>query len=127
MSDRLDACELLNVARQTLLEKLLPVLPADLRYETLMIANAMAIARRECQLAAQAEHAEMDALQCLSISQADEPSRGLETARRQLAGAIREGHYDTPGPGQDELLSALERVTLGQLAISNPKVLGHER
>ena len=126
MSDRLDACELLSVARQTLLEKLLPSLPKQLRYEALMIANAMAIARRECQLGAQAAHDEMHALQRLSAGQADEPSRGLETARRQLAGAIREGHYDTPGPGQDELLDALERVTLVRLAISNPKVLARD-
>lgn len=126
MSDRLDACELLNVARQTLLEKLLPVLPADLRYEALMIANAMAIARREYQLAAQAEHVEMDALQCLSISQAGIPEN-LDAARRQVAGAIRAGHYDTAGPNQNELLRTLERVTLGRLAISNPKVLGNER
>lgn len=126
MSERLDACELLNVARQTLLEKLLPMLPADLRYEALMIANAMAMARREYQLAAQAEQAEMDALQGLSISQAGVPET-LDAARRQVASAIRAGHYDTAGPNQNQLLRTLERGTRGRLAISNPKLLGNER
>jgi hypothetical protein len=127
MSDRLDACELLSVARQTLLEKLLPVLPTDLCYETLMIANAMAIARRECHLAAQAEHDEMDAYQRLfSNNQAGIPE-DLAAARRQVGTVIRAGLYDAAGPGQNELLSVLERVTLGQLAITNPRVLANGR
>ena len=47
MSDIPDATELLAIARSTLLEKLLPSVPEDLRYDALMIANAMAIAARE--------------------------------------------------------------------------------
>ncbi len=49
------AHELLEIARQTLLEQVLPVLPGELRYPALMIANAMAIAARESRLGAHAE------------------------------------------------------------------------
>lgn len=45
-----DAHELLDIARSTLLEQLLPALPGELRYPALMIANAMAIAARESRL-----------------------------------------------------------------------------
>ena len=41
MSDIPDAPELLAIARSTLLDKLLPRVPEELRYDALMIANAM--------------------------------------------------------------------------------------
>ncbi len=50
-----NAHQLLEIARATLLEQLLPALPGELRYPALMIANAMAIAARESRLGAQAE------------------------------------------------------------------------
>lgn len=42
-----DAADLLATAREALLQKLLPALPAHLHYEARMAANAMAIAARE--------------------------------------------------------------------------------
>jgi hypothetical protein len=50
MDDRPDGAELLAVARTTLLEDLLPELPQARRYHALMIANAMAMARRELEI-----------------------------------------------------------------------------
>ena len=47
MNDTADARDLLDIARSTLLNQVLPHVPGELRYEALMIANAMAIAARE--------------------------------------------------------------------------------
>jgi hypothetical protein len=47
MSDQPDGRALLEVARRTLLDKVLPALPPDKTYDVLMIASAMAIAARE--------------------------------------------------------------------------------
>ena len=42
-----DGAELLAVAREVLLQELLPLLPAEKKLDTLMIANAMGVAARE--------------------------------------------------------------------------------
>src|SRR5690606_21329135 len=47
MNNRPYGNELLDVARRTLLDELLPLLPGEKAYEALMVANAMAIASRE--------------------------------------------------------------------------------
>ena len=47
MQNRPDGVELLDIARRTLLDSLLPALPKDKHYDALMIANAMAMASRE--------------------------------------------------------------------------------
>jgi len=115
---RPDARELLVIARQTLLHDLLPALPDELRYQTLMVANAMAIAARECEAGTQGSVEEGKRL-CELL---DDPQASLATARRELAMAIREGRYDAP-PRRSRLLEVLRRTTLAHLAISNPKAL----
>jgi hypothetical protein len=42
-----DARELLNIARDTFLQRLLPLIPDSARYDALMVANALGIASRE--------------------------------------------------------------------------------
>ncbi|WP_460431470.1 DUF6285 domain-containing protein, partial [Azotobacter salinestris] len=126
---RLDASELLKIARETLLQALLPSLPKELRYETFMVANAMAIAQREYEQGAAAERQELLELRALGDQQApvsaESTDAALESARRQLAEAIRAGHYDAADARQEALLSVLERITRAKLSISNPKVLGN--
>ncbi|WP_152390227.1 DUF6285 domain-containing protein [Azotobacter salinestris] len=129
MNGRLDASELLKIARETLLQALLPSLPKELRYETFMVANAMAIAQREYEQGAAAERQELLELRALGDQQApvsaESTDAALESARRQLAEAIRAGHYDAADARQEALLSVLERITRAKLSISNPKVLGN--
>lgn len=84
--------ELLDIARSTLLEQLLPALPGELRYPALMIANAMAIAARESRLGTLAEDQERTRLAAL----VDEAPAALPDLRRQLARAIRQGSHDAP-------------------------------
>jgi hypothetical protein len=120
MTIRPDASELLAIARQTLLDELLPQLPANLRYQALMVANAMAIAGRECVNGEQAQAAEVDRMAELL----DEAPATSADVRRALCRAIRQGDFDTPGDEQERLLSALSAITRARLSISNPKVLG---
>ncbi|MBO9549407.1 DUF6285 domain-containing protein [Pseudomonas sp.] len=112
------AHELLEIARQTLLEQVLPALSGELRYPALMIANAMAIAARENRLDAAASLQEQAHLAALI----DAPAPSLQEARRQLAQAIRQGRHDTPHSARS-LVETLRRVTLDRLAISNPKAV----
>lgn len=118
MSCQPHAQELLKIARQTLLQELLPALPNELRYATLMVANAMAIAARECHAGAQVAAQESENLQVLL----EESLPTVNAARRALSEAIRAGRYDAPEI-QGTLLDALRQITTAQLAISNPKAL----
>ncbi|MEX5340951.1 DUF6285 domain-containing protein [Pseudomonas sp. I2] len=113
-----NAHQLLDIARQTLLEHVLPALSGDLRYQALMIANAMAIAAREGRLEAQVSTQEQARLSALS----DGPQRPLPDVRRTLARDIREGRHDAP-EGRHVLLETLHQVTRSRLTISNPKAV----
>ncbi len=126
MNNSPDATELLAIARATLLDKLLPRLPEDLRYDALMIANAMIIAAREHaggDAAAQEELARLHNL----FSQRGEPLSGtalaaeLARCNRRLAGDIRNGRFD--GKERTALLAHLEKTAANELAISNPRAL----
>ncbi|MGE8065040.1 DUF6285 domain-containing protein [Pseudomonas sp. NPDC089569] len=112
------AHELLEIARLTLLEQVLPALAGELRYPTLMIANAMAIAARESRLQARTCIQEQAHLAIL----VDGASAHLHETRRQLARDIRQGCHDDP-QCQRTLIEALREVTLARLAISNPKAM----
>ena len=113
-----NAHELLDIARLTLLEQLLPALSGELRYPALMIANAMAIAARESRLGAVVDSQERARLAALL----DGSPSSLPEARRQLARAIRQGRHDAP-PDRRALVDTLHQVTLARLGISNPKAL----
>ncbi|AWY38646.1 acyl-CoA dehydrogenase [Pseudomonas putida] len=119
MNIRPDAKDLLAIARQTLLDQLLPQLPDNLRYQALMVANAMAIAGRECAAGAQAQALEMAQLSALL----EEVPAVSADVPRTLCRAIRQGRFDTPGAEQEHLLSALSAITRARLSISNPKAL----
>ncbi|MBT8766711.1 DUF6285 domain-containing protein [Metapseudomonas boanensis] len=96
MSRLPDATDLLVTAREALLRRLLPSLPEALHYEARMIANAMAIAAREC-------HA----------------TTAVDLAReRELSSGIRRGLRDDASTRR-ELLA----ITLRKLEVSNPRLL----
>lgn len=126
MNNQPDATELLAIARATLLDKLLPRLPEDLRYDALMIANAMAIAAREHATAEASAQAELARLRDL-FAERDEPVAGaalaseLAQSKRRLVAEIRRGRFD--GKERAALLAHLEKTSTGELAISNPRAL----
>jgi hypothetical protein len=132
-AERPRAEELLNEARRHLLETLLPLLPADRRYDGLMVANAMAIAARETNLRQDLLRQEVRGLTML-LGLPDAPGeRSMEGHDRlreleaRLAHDIREGVYDDPGPRRDAVRAYLRTSTEGQVRVSNPKALGGSR
>ena len=129
MAERDDAADLLEEARRTLLETLLPLLPADRRYDGLMIANAMAIAARQARLGNDLLRAEVRGLAALlGTTDADSISaralwERLVALERQLVQDIRHGVYDAAGPRRDALRRYLRATTEGRVRLSNPKAL----
>lgn len=120
-----DASELLSIARETYTAQLLPALPENLRYTALMVANAMAIARREIEAGEEPARAELRRLRVLFSEGSNEPDanerRGtVADYNRRLVQAIRAGRYDSDNAA---LLEHLRRTTEEKLAISNPKAL----
>jgi len=126
MNDIPDAIKLLAIARATLLDKLLPHIPEELRYDALMIANAMAIAVREQANGAAAVQAELARLRGLFDERAKPLASGaldgaLDGYRKRLATDIRNGRFD--GAERAALLAHLAQTAADELAISNPKAL----
>jgi MoxR-like ATPase len=126
MNDIPNATELLAIARSTLLDKLLPRVPEELRYDALMIANAMAIAAREHAPGDDAAHAELARLAAL-LAEHHKPCAGAEliSARadlnRRLAAQIRAGRFDDKD--RAALLDHLAQTAADELAVSNPRAL----
>lgn len=124
MPDRPDGPALLEEARRTLLETLLPLLPSDRRYDGLMVANAMAIAARE---AGQGEAILREAAAMLAPlfpATATEPLQaGLNDLEAVLAREIRTGQCDAPGPRREAIRAYLRWSVTARLRISNPKGL----
>ena len=120
MTDKPDGAALLEEARRTLLETLLPLLPPEHRYDGLMVANAMAIAARE---AGQGDAALREAAQQLSAlfpATQGAPPRDLEAA---LAREIRAGLCDASGPRRSAIRDYLRRSAAARVHLSNPKAL----
>jgi hypothetical protein len=125
VNDVADAADLLTTAREALLGELLPALPADRRYTTLMIANAIAIAAREFTLGHAADEREVERLRGLAAdiaSPADPASGDLPALRRIVAAAIRAGRFDDAAHAE-AMTSALLHVAADRLAISNPRAV----
>jgi len=109
---------LLEAARRLLLDELLALLPAERRYDGLMIANAMAIAGRELRDAGAGSEA---AAQRLSAFYQD-ATAAPEALARRLVADIRAGRFDD-GPARERLVQLLRADLRDRLAISNPKAL----
>jgi hypothetical protein len=126
VNDRPDATELLEIARRTLLDEILPRLPEELRYSARMVANAMAIAAREHAAGDAAAQAELARLGNL-FAERPQPLTGaalyaaLAGYNRRLATEIRAGRFDDRE--RVALLEHLEKTTADKLAVANPKAL----
>jgi hypothetical protein len=97
---------LLEIARRTVLDDLVPALSGDARFKALMAANAMAIAAREPAAAAEVAAA---------LAALGDPAA--------LCAAIREGAHD---PGTDThraIEAALLHLAEARCRISAPKAL----
>jgi hypothetical protein len=115
INDEPDARGLVTIALQTFRDSILPTVPAERRFEALMIANALSIAERE--LAAKPEPALAAALGGLIGESGD-----LQTVAPRLCGAIDAGAFDAP-ERQADLRAVLWELTRARLAVSNPRLL----
>jgi hypothetical protein len=116
--DRPGGEALLEAARRLLLDELIACLPAERRYDGLMIANAMAIAARELRDAGAEPAAAAQRLTSFYGEAAADP----EALARRLVADIRAGRFDD-GAARDRLVALLRSEVRGRLAISNPKAL----
>tara|TARA_R110002074_G_scaffold63907_3_gene152901 strand:- start:7831 stop:8220 length:390 start_codon:yes stop_codon:yes gene_type:complete len=121
--NRPDARELLEAARETLMNEVFPSVSEHLRYEVRMIASAMGIAAREAKMGASVSQDEVAAYTEVLPETAAIDSTSLESARQAMKDAIRAGSFDAPEQKQEQLQAVLQKVVLNALAISNPKVV----
>ena len=115
INDEPDARGLVAIALQTFRDSILPAVPAEHRFEALMIANALSIVERE--LATAPEPVLAAAVGGLIGETGD-----LETLTPQLCAAIDTGAFDTP-ERQAELRAVLWKLTEARLSVSNPRLL----
>ncbi|CAM5207403.1 hypothetical protein CDEF62S_01839 [Castellaniella defragrans] len=118
MINQPDGAALLEEARRTLMEQLLPALPPDEAYTARMVARAMGIAARELQ---QREAAAADATAAIAAFLAQAGLADLPAHEGTLSRLIREQRL--PTPSQKALPDLLMRLTRHKLALSNPKYL----
>ncbi|NRB18360.1 MAG: hypothetical protein HRU33_12530 [Rhodobacteraceae bacterium] len=107
---------MLHIARAEFLREVQPILPEDLKYKALMIANAMAIAQRQFH-----GSSEMSAIEVRQITAllTDTP----DDVHATLCQKIREGIFDPGSDNHCQMLDVLTSITLSRLAESNPKFL----
>lgn len=123
MRDEPTAADLLDTALAVLKDRLLPHLPADSRYDALMVANAVGIAARQVRAGTHPEdeaHARLSAL----YSDKREPLAALEAA---LAADLRAGRFDPGRAERAAVFDHLWQTTCAKLQESNPKALSGRR
>ncbi len=127
MTDKPDGAALLEEARRTLLETLLPLLPPERRYDGLMVANAMAIAAREAGGGDASLRDSVRQLTALFPAPARASGENLRTQLLELevrlAREIRTGLCDAPGPRRDAVRDYLRQSATTRVRVSNPKAL----
>lgn len=120
MNNRPYGNELLEVARRTLLDELLPLLPPEKTYEALMVANAMAIAARE--LAPHADDVEAARLEIQRFHIDTGRDESTEASEHELAALIRKrAIHESDYLRLQQLLLTLTRA---KVLLCNPKHLG---
>ncbi|MEX0605837.1 MAG: DUF6285 domain-containing protein [Marinobacter sp.] len=115
---RPEAGDLLAIARQELLDTLLPEVSGALKYQVLMTANAMKIAGREIDAGESTEKQSLASIRTLyadllpeSANNADEHTLADDIRHRKLAN------------DHEQLYDLLLGITRSKLLISNPKYL----
>jgi hypothetical protein len=112
-----DADGLLEAARDVLLRELLPHLPEAKRFEARMVANAMAVARRDVAADPAPVLGRLREL-------LDMPDAEPDALLRRLAAGIRAGERDPGRPGAAAAAEALVALTRLRCTVSNPRALG---
>lgn len=139
MIDSAAAADLLDECHAVLTRELIPLLPADRRYEARMIAGAIARVSRQITRSCRAATTEIEAIEQLTgerqpVSANGEASTGLQAppdtlleahlaaARVRLCEAVRAGQFDDRLDNRDDLLR-LREIAHARLQITNPKLI----
>ncbi len=117
MRDEPTGEDLLNAALDVFRDKLLPALPRELRYDGLMVANAMAVVGRQ---AAAGDTPLREARERLSRLYGEGELDDLE---HRLTADIRAGRYDPGADGREAVFDHLWKATRAKAAESTPKAL----
>ncbi|TDH62728.1 hypothetical protein E2C06_10005 [Dankookia rubra] len=117
MLERPDGGNLLDTARDVLLKELLPHLPEAQRFHARMVANAMAVARREFVTDP------APALAALRTA-TGAPAGATDDLLQRLAGEIRTGTHDPGTASHATVAAALLALTRLRCGVSAPKALG---
>jgi hypothetical protein len=110
---------LLALARDVLLNELMPLLPPTAHLEARLIANSMAIAEREAISGAVPAQAILHELEEL-YGEGGESEPGL---LRRFARDLRAGAFEEGEPRERDACKILWRLTLAKLRDANPRFL----
>ena len=128
MRDRPSISEVLLLARRILRERLLEHIPPEEKYETLMIANAMAIAARQLSFGEEPEREELKRIQ--EILGDEKPSEtGVHTATEllscyeRLCKGIRSGEHAPSSKQYKNIYRLLRDQARQKVLESNPGYL----
>jgi len=144
MHDRPDGPALLRLARELLLDDLMPLLPAERRSDALLIAKAMAIAEREAKADERPSREILRDLEMLYRDTLTQPARragstlsrvagqgaecseageGEFEALRRFASDLRAGAFEGSAPRERDARALLWRLTIAKLRQANPQFL----
>jgi hypothetical protein len=121
MQDRPTLRELLDAAEDYLRTDLRPQLEGSPAFKVLVVANVLAIVKRELDGHESWNAAEAERLRALLGAG---PDAGVRDLNVELCRRIRAGEIAIDRP---ELLDHLVRTTLAKGAIDNPRYAGHQR
>jgi hypothetical protein len=112
---------LLTLARDVLLNDLMPLLPEEARLDARLVANSMAIAQREAETADDLPQAVARELEKIydSGERAGEP----ENLLGRFAGDLRVGALTSSEPQQRMAREILWQLTMSKLRQANPRFL----
>ena len=128
MRERPDGVRLLELARATVLDELLPALPPELTYSARLAANAMAIAARELETGSRARKAQREGLGHLlgddkealpGLAATETLDEALQRLTWRLAAEIRAGGRDA----DPHVFAILKENAIARLEIANPRAL----
>lgn len=122
MQDRPAAEDLLAAVRRFLTDTAMPQLQGHAAFNARVAGNVLDILARELDLAPGFQKAEMARLKTL-LNVTPEAEDDLLSLNRQLCDKIASGEMDLATPGlQDHLI----KITMGKLAIDQPKYQGYK-
>jgi hypothetical protein len=115
MRDLPSGSALLALARDVLLNELMPLLPEECRQDALLVAKCMAIAQREAEAPVEEKRAILREIELLC-------GQGVDAWRR-FAYDLRVGAFEGSEPRDRAVRAVLWRQTVAKLRQSNPEFL----